>query len=140
MPSPIPNTDHVVRYLNKEKWCPSDGSGLQATAFGDESNPQSGVSVNWLEYYNRENLDESLAKIDRTCGLSTRESGRFLRLKVGQIKKVLSEITPPASVVHDGDEEVANKSHATIAPYIEAVFTALVLCAEQHGKYLEVPR
>lgn len=140
MPKPIPDTDHVVRYLNKEKWCPSDGSGLQAVAFGDEAKPDTGVSVNWLEYFNKDDEVKSLAKIKRTCGRATRDSGRFLKLNVGDIKKATTEINPPVCVIHDGDTRVENKSHAEIRPYIEAVFTALFLCAELHGTLLRVPR
>ena len=140
MPRPIPDTDHVVRYLNKEKWCPRDGSGLQAAAFGDESRNDSGVSVNWLEFFNRGNEAKSLAEINRTCGLNTKESGRFLKLQVGRIRKAVTEINPPVSIIHDGENHAVNKSHAEIRPYMEAVFTALFLCAEQHGEYLRVPR
>lgn len=139
MPRSIPNSDHVVRYLSKNKWCPDDGSGLQDNAFGDVSNSQSGVSVNWLEYFNRDNLGNSLEEINRTCGLCTKESGRFLRLNVGRIKKAVGEISPPVCVIHDGEDDPENKSHAEIRPYVEEVFTALFLCADQHGKYLEVP-
>lgn len=139
MPNPIPNDDHIVRYLNKEKWCPRDRSGLQPSAFGDEARSDTGVSANWLEYYYRDDESKSLAKIDKTCGLETKESGRFLKLNVGKIKKAIGETNPPAAVIHDGDHHESNKSHAEIRPYIEAVFTALFLCAERHGEYLRVP-
>ena len=135
----VPNTDHVVRYLNKEKWCPSDGSGLKPSAFESGTSPTDGVSVNWLEFFHKENEVKSLTEIKKTCGLCTRKSGRFLKLRVGDIKKIASEISPPVTVIHDGHEKGTNKSHAEIHPPIQATFVALVLCAEHYGTYLEVP-
>lgn len=133
----IPDTDHVVRYLNKRKWCPDDGSEMGPEAF--QCPPTEGVSFNWLEYFCEENSVKSLTKIGLSCGLTLRKSGRFLKLNVGDIKKSASEIGSPVSIIYDGHLHGENESHAEIHPPAQATFVALLLCAEQHGVFLRVP-
>lgn len=134
----IPDTDHIVRYLNKEKWCPSNGAGIGVAAFQCDPS-RGGVSCNWLEYFFRDDEGRSLRRINKTCGLKTRGSGRFLKLQVGDIRRAILESYSYAQVIHDGEDQGDNESHAEIHPPVQAIFTALVLCAEEDGVLLEVP-
>ena len=112
---------------------------VESRAFESGSDPEGGISVNWLEYFSK---DEQIAlqKIrETTTYRGIRASGKFLKLNVGDIKKVgLESIQVNLKTVYAG-EKTSNVSHAEICPPGNAVFTALVLCAERYGTLLDVP-
>ena len=132
--------EHVVRYCRRGTWEREYGSEftVEPGAFISGSNPDGGISVNWLEYFGKDER-VSLQRIrDTSTYRGIRESGKFLKLNVGDIRKVgLEAIQVNLKVVYVGAPP--NVSHAEIYPSGSPVFTALALCAERHGTLLDVP-
>ena len=135
---PIPDEDHIVRYRKRDIWKMADRKDFDPDIFESKRHPQAGISVNWLEYYG-DDEKTSLQKIRRSttyCGIKT--SGGFLKLRVGDIRKIGAELSVEnLRVVYDG--RCPNWSHAEIHPPGVTTFNALALCANSRGTVLQVP-
>ena len=136
----LPDSEHVARYCKRSTWEIESGSvfTVDPDAFISGSNPDGGISVNWMEYFGRDER-ESLQKIrDTSTYGGIKASGKYLKLNVGDIKKVgLEAAQTNLRTIYVGKKP--NVSHAEIVPPGGAVFTALALCAERHGTLLDVP-
>ncbi len=88
---------HVVRYI-KPSFIRSDGT-VDGSTFvlrkGD-----SGISVNWLEFFKDSDASESVGRIRKLMRLELRKNGRFAKLSVGETKShVFNETTKMGTVV-----------------------------------------
>lgn len=80
----LPDTDHVVRYV-KSRDLLEDGN-LNCSAF--QLRPgESGLSVNWIEYFKNLTKLEQIHEIRGLIRLSMRPSGRLAELNVGQTRR-----------------------------------------------------
>ena len=135
----IPDTNHIVRYCSKRKWCPRNGKGIQPEAFISGIHPDKPISTNWLEFFGNDVL-KSLECICRTMDYEgIKEDGRFLKINVGEIRKIKTESRQKVTVVYDGDRRNKNKSHTSIHPPEKDVFLALSVHAKKYGQLLGVP-
>lgn len=135
----IQDEHHVVRYLSRNKWCPRVGRGIQPEAFMSEKHPDKPISTYWLEFFGQD-VWRSLECICCTTDYQgMKENGRFLKLNVGEVRKIKIESKQNVTVIHDGEDRVRNKSHASISPPEKDVFVALATHAREYGQLLEVP-
>lgn len=138
----IPDGEYVVRYCRKYSWkMRRDGSfRIKAGAFKSGSSPLSGVSVNWLGYFGRDD-EIALNKVCETTSYRGIEaSGRFLKLDTADIRKINIESLDRTLVTkYRPGRNGTNPSHAEIFPSGDAVFKALALCAQHRGAILETP-
>lgn len=78
------DTDHVVRYV-KSRDILEDGH-LNCSAF--QLRPgESGLSVNWIEYFKNLNKPEQIREVRRLIRLGMRPSGRLAELNVGRTRR-----------------------------------------------------
>lgn len=136
----LSDEQHVVRYCRKNTWKQRhDGEiTIKPSAFRSGTHPDKGISAFWLEYFGR-NERYSLKRIRKTSTYQGfDEYGKFVKLNVGDIKKVgLEQIGVHLKAVYTG--RPPNNSHTDICPPGPAIFNALALCAERHGTLLDVP-
>ncbi len=78
----LPHSDSVVRYINKTNLT-ADGMAATETAFLLRPG-ETGISVNWLDYYKGQDKDAQLAEVRKTLQLEARASARFGELGVGE--------------------------------------------------------
>lgn len=113
---------------------------IEPSAFKSNNFPDHDISVNWLEHYG-DNPDLSIQKVrdDHPHRNLNEETGRFIKLKVSDIKKFGKEHDSIYFIVYKS-KRANNPSHASIHPPGGASFSALALCAERHGQLLRVPQ
>ena len=79
---------------------------------------ETGVSVNWLEWYRELNKADQLAEIRRLARVKLRKNGRFAELNVGAVKAYVRGRVPEMTIQHaplDAEEDFeANPSHSEI--------------------------
>ena len=80
----LPDDDHVVRYA-KPTTVREDGS-VDGSAFRLRPSDK-GLSVNWLDYYQRLNKSQQLDKVRRSSRLVMRRNGRLAELNIGVTKR-----------------------------------------------------
>ena len=134
---PIPDTFHVLRYVSKTKWCPPTPPMFPPSTFISERNPDDGISVFCLEYFQ---TDESNA-VKRICETAThrniKRNGRFLKIPVNEIRKIKTESQNSLQVIYTGS--CPNKSHSDIIPPDRIAIAALCIYARKSKELLEVP-
>ncbi|MCY4259022.1 MAG: hypothetical protein OXC91_02000 [Rhodobacteraceae bacterium] len=116
----IPEAHHVLRYVK-----PSliDNGALDGSAFVMRES-ESGLSVNWLEFFEDGNFPDPVTAIRDLARISLASTGRFAKLNVGQTKEYipaaaagagisvdLAIVQDPLSAEHGFD---ADPSHAEI--------------------------
>ena len=112
----IDDEDHIARYC-KPTSIGSNGLPL-ASAFEPKMN-HNHLSVNWLEYFNRPDLDQAVDCVrqafrDKEYGTSA--NGKFAVLRVGEVKTAISRLSSrPARVEHlpEGNDQ----SHSGVFGY-----------------------
>ena len=137
---PIPDDEYIVRYCRKYSWERrlSGGYKVKTKAFRSGSDPDGGISVNWLGRFGK-NEEISLKKVCETTTYGGINSdGVFLKFNTRDIRKISIE-SLPGSLGTIFCPDKPNESHAEIRPSGDAVFKALALHAESHGSLLEVP-
>ena len=80
----LPDDDHVVRYV-KPTTVHEDGS-VDGSAFRLRPS-DNGLSVNWLEYYQRFDKSQQLDKVRQSSRLTMRPNGRLAELTIGVTKR-----------------------------------------------------
>ena len=80
----LPDNDHVVRYA-KPTTVREDGS-VDGSAFRLRPSDK-GLSVNWLDYYQRLNKSQQLDKVRRSLRLAMRRNGSLAELNIGVTKR-----------------------------------------------------
>ena len=80
----LPDDDQVVRYA-KPTTVREDGS-VDGSAFRLRPSDK-GLSVNWLNYYQRLNKSQQLDKIRTSSRLAMRRNGRLAELNIGVTKR-----------------------------------------------------
>ena len=80
----IPDHDHVVRYVRPRLVLP-DGS-IDGSAFR-LAHGHSGLSVNWLEWFDDLSVLEQVDQVRRLSRLTMRRNGRLAQLNVGASKR-----------------------------------------------------
>ena len=80
---PIPDDDHVVRYVKPSE---VNGAVVNGAAFCLRTG-ESGLSVNWLEVLNGTDADKQLNEVRRLSRLQLKNNGRFAKLNVGKTKR-----------------------------------------------------
>lgn len=114
----LPNEDHIVRYVKPSSIDEGevDGSEFRLRPHRPD---ETGVSVNWLEYYRDMNKCAQLSEIRSVYRLSRKKNGRFAELCVGAVCAHVSAELEGICVVHspveaEGEFE-ADPSHCEIA-------------------------
>ena len=86
----LSDEQHVVRYCRKNTW-KQEREGrfvIEPDAFISGSHPDKGISVHWLEYFDK-NERLSLKRIRETTTYGgINEYGKYLKLNVGDIRKI----------------------------------------------------
>ena len=80
----LPDDDHVVRYA-KPTTVREDGS-VDGSAFRLRPSDE-GLSVNWLDYYQRFDKSQQLDKVRQSSRLTMRPNGRLAELNIGVTKR-----------------------------------------------------
>ena len=139
--NPILNEHHVVRYRKKDIWemMGADPPSVDPEIFENGKYPKKPISANWLEHFGT-NEQVSIRKVRKTMTYGNiQPSGGFLKLNVGDIRRVGREFYAADLSIIYSENPPPNTSHADIYPPGATTFNALALCAEQHGTVLPVP-
>lgn len=116
----IPDKHHVARYCSGRRHV--DGKVLREAFVLRQGEPH--LSVNWLEYFGLDSLDDALARVcedKREQGFTLRRTGRFALLRAEDVRSARIDIDALygtaryLTVTHipkDGDE-----SHSGIGGY-----------------------
>ena len=81
----LPDDAHVVRYV-KSSWINDENGSIDGEAFRLRPN-DSGVSVNWLEWFGNFTKAQQLNEVRRLSRLEMRKSGCLAELNVGATKQ-----------------------------------------------------
>lgn len=111
----LPDDDHVVRYA-KPTTVREDGS-VDGSAFRLRPSDK-GLSVNWLDYYQRLNKSQQLDKVRRSSRLEMRRNGRLAELNIGVTKRLVDARLKSLRFIHaplaaEGDYQ-PDPSHSEI--------------------------
>ncbi len=109
---------HVIRYAKPTSIRTDgkvDGSEFRLRPHRPDD---TGLSVNWLEYYRDYNKDEQLAEIRRRSRLKMRKRGRLAELNVGATKQHVNSVLRDLRFIHkpleaEGEYD-ADPSHSEI--------------------------
>ena len=114
----LPDEDHVVHYV-KPGGVFEDGT-INGSVFQLRAKrlDETGVSVNWLEWFRELNKADQLAEIRRLARVDLRKNGRFAELNVGAVKAHVRGRVPRIAIQHvplDAEEGFeANPAHSEI--------------------------
>jgi hypothetical protein len=97
---PIPDADHVVRYV---KPTAIDDGNIDGSAFCLRSDrlDEIGLSVNWLEWFSGKTLNEQLNEVRQLFRLKRSKNGFFVQLNVGQTRQAMAGELPELLFVED---------------------------------------
>lgn len=112
----LPDDAHVVRYV-KSSWISDEDDSIDGEAFRLKPN-ESGLSVNWLEWFGNCTKAQQLNEVRRRCRLEMRKSGCLAELNVGVTKQHVLKHTA-LNFIHkplpaEGNYE-AGPSHSELA-------------------------
>lgn len=122
--NPLPDHDHVVRYVKPSCIDQSEDGQTMILGSGFVSRPADAeqLSVNWLEILSVD-LELALQEVRRISRLTLKRNGRFARLNVGLLKQFVKENTEPLlalDIQHDPLEATEDfpedPSHALMSP------------------------
>jgi hypothetical protein len=96
----LPDDDHIVRYV-KPTSIREDGA-VDGSEFRLRPNrpDDTGVSVQWLEFYRDLTKSDQLAKVRSAIQLTLGKKGRFAELNIGAVKRHVSEELEALRIVH----------------------------------------
>lgn len=108
----IDDSDHVLKYCGISRWRLINGiPRVKRNAFVTS---HSSFSFNWLEYY----ITDAASSLVRICECHTHGSitkeGKFLKLKVGDIKEVGRKRHLDFRIDHTPSS--TNRSHTSVSP------------------------
>ena len=95
----LPNGDHVVRYAKFTDFLDLEAGELNCSAFQLKSN-ETGLSVNWLEYFRGSTKSRQLATIRNHIQLDLGPNGRLVELNVGSTVGYVGDKLPDLRFVH----------------------------------------
>ena len=98
----LPNHDHITHYVKPTK-VRDDGS-IDGSIFRQSALDDDGISVNWLEFFDRENESERLREVAMSIQRETSRDGRFAEMNVGDVVGCLVARGCSGSVRHDPQE------------------------------------
>lgn len=90
----LPGDAHVVRYV-KSSWIDDEDGSIDGEAFRLKPN-ESGLSVNWLEWFGNCNKAQQLNEVRWLSRLEMRKSGCLAELNVGTTNQHVIELTATA--------------------------------------------
>jgi hypothetical protein len=139
---PIPDVDHVVRYV-KPSSIEADGT-INGSEFRLRPNRPDdvGVSVSWMESYDPPPANQ-ISEVRQRSRLKTSKSGCYARMNVGRTRKyVLNESQTNLAIVHDPLQEdgtfVEDGAHSIISglppgdsPEAEAIGDLIAECIDE---------
>jgi hypothetical protein len=114
----LPDDDHILRYV-KATSIREDGT-VDGSEFRLRPNrpDDTGVSVQWLEFYRDLPKDDQLPRVRSVSRLKLGKKARFAELNIGQVKRHVAEELEAMRIVHwplDAEgEHTADPSHAEI--------------------------
>ena len=114
----LPDNNHVVRYVSPRHVRKDGKVTRSAFSLRPHRPDDTGLSVNWLEYFCDCTKDEQLAEVRRLSRLKMRIGGRLAELNVGKTKQYLQSELHELRFIHkpliakDGYE--ADPSHSEI--------------------------
>ena len=106
----IPDGDHVVRYASP-RLVRKNGK-VDARELFSLRTGETGLSVNWLEWFGELTKSEQLDEVRRRIRLRLRRRGRFVELNVGTAKDRLRRNDIDIRIVHR--PSAADPSHSQI--------------------------
>ena len=97
----LPDAAQVVRYVRPSHIRENGDAAGRAFRLRED---ETGLSVNWLDYFVGLSKSEQLSEVRRLSGLSLSRNGRFAELNVGVVKRAVRAELPELPVlrfVHD---------------------------------------
>ena len=116
----LPDDAHVVRYV-KSSWISDEDGSIDGEAFRLKPN-ESGLSVNWLEWFGNCTKAQQLNEVRRRCRLEMRKSGCLAELNVGVTKQhvlkhaALNFIHKPLPAEGNYEEDPSHSELAGLPP------------------------
>ena len=98
----LPNHDHITHYVRPTK-IREDGS-IDGSIFRESALDDDGISVNWLEFFDKEYESERLRKVASSIQRETSRNGRFAEMNVGDVVGCLVARGCPGGVRQDPQE------------------------------------
>ncbi len=95
----LPNHDHITHYVRPTK-VRDDGS-IDGSIFRESALDDDGISVNWLEFFDKENHGERLREVALSIQRETSFNGRFAEMNVGDVVGCLVARGCSGNVKHD---------------------------------------
>lgn len=115
MISDIGDADHVARYCSPRK-LEEDGTPAPG-AFKLRDSDNCCLSVNWLEYFEAQSIDDNISYARRElCQLDLKKNGRLAVLNVGMAKRA-TKTTNKVDISVRRDPHNGYRSHACIGGY-----------------------
>ena len=111
----LPQGDNIVRYV-KPSMIQEDGAADGSDFRLRQDRPdERGLSVNWLEAFGEDEAQQ-LDEVRRLCRLTLKSTGRFARMNIGTVLRVVSEELDTLRIIHDpleaNQDFDADPSHA----------------------------
>ncbi len=94
----LPDEDQFVRYARPTDVL--DDESLNCSAFMLRSD-ESGLSVNWLDYFRDRTKSEQLSEIRRLSRLTMRRNGRLAELNVEEVRERVRQELDAFRFIHD---------------------------------------
>ncbi len=108
------------------------GKGLPLTNAFALRDKEEHLSVNWLEYFEKPDLDQAIDCVRQAFlnkGYTIRANGRFAVLRVGEVKMVISDVSPyPAKVERQPKED--DRSHCGVFGYTGGISRDRLIAAK----------
>jgi hypothetical protein len=95
----LPDEDNVVRYARFTDFTDLEAGTLNCSAFQLRPN-ETGLSVNWLEYFRDLDKSRQLDKVRQLIQLDLSRNGRLAELNVGATVQYVSDRLPGIRFVH----------------------------------------
>lgn len=112
----LPDDNHVVRYVKPTHLRKKDGKATGA-AFCLRAD-ETGLSVNWLEYFHEYSKNEQLAEVRRLSWLNMNKNGRLAELHIATTKLCVRTELEEIGFIHsprpEDDTHKADPSHCEI--------------------------
>jgi hypothetical protein len=121
--SELENSHHFFRHIKKTSM---QGDFIDPAAFRVRIGYETGLSVNWAEYFGRSDFKDAISPLKHILEAKGRRVGgqsRFALLNVGQAKEAAS-LHLAITVEHD--PEPSDESHALVKGYDNEAYNDLV--------------